>query len=168
MVDKVVKIRPGTVEDAQRISALATELARKFVVPEFTPDGAAKFLKLLEVEPTAKRLAASDEFRFLVAEDGAAIVGVAAMQGGSHVYHLFVARGYERAGLTRKLWKLLKEDALSLGTPREFTINASRYAVAAYTRLGFRLEGEMVTKDGVCFHRMTLPVRGPARPSARH
>ncbi|MGB7738703.1 MAG: hypothetical protein WBM03_06275, partial [Steroidobacteraceae bacterium] len=70
---KVVKIRRATIKDAQRISELAQAVALQFIVDEFTGKGRALYLQELAPEAITKRVAAKD-FRFLVAEDGAALV----------------------------------------------------------------------------------------------
>jgi GNAT superfamily N-acetyltransferase len=95
-----------------------------------------------------------------VAEDDDKVVGVAAMQDGRHVLHLFVAKGYERAGLTRKLWLLLKDETLRRGATEAFTIDAPRYAISAYRRLGFQRESEVATSDGSGFQRMAFSTAG--------
>jgi len=155
---KVVKIRRATIKDAQRISELAQAVAIQFIVDEFTGKGRALYLQELAPEVIAKRLAAKD-FHFLVAEDGEALVGAAAMQGNWHLYHLFVARGYQRGGLAWRLWQILRDEALSAGPPRSFKANVPRYSIAAYTRLGFKADGAMRDEKGVRFQPMTCPAK---------
>jgi GNAT superfamily N-acetyltransferase len=157
---KVVKIRRPTVKDAQRISELAQVVAVKFIVDEFSGKGRALYLQELAPESIARRLADKD-FRFLVAEHGDALVGVAAMQGNWHLYHLFVTKGYQRGGLARRLWQILRDEALSAGPPRSFKANVPRYAIGAYTRLGFGPDGAMRDEKGVRFQPMRCPVKRP-------
>jgi GNAT superfamily N-acetyltransferase len=161
MRGQVVKIRRATVADAERISALLREVALQFIVDEFDGRGRALYLQQLAPKATAKRLA-DKEFRFLVAEDGDAMVAVAALQGDWHLYHLFVARDYQRGGLARRLWQLLRDEVLSADPPRNFKANVPRSAISAYTRLGFRADGAMRDEKGVRFQRMTCPVQRPA------
>jgi GNAT superfamily N-acetyltransferase len=163
---KVVSIRRATAADAQRISALAREVALKYIVHAFTPEGRVRFLKETEPEATAKRLAASDKYRYLAAEDGEAIVAVAALQGAGHVHQLFVAPGYERGGLGRRLWELLRAEALGAGKPRKFTVNAPHYAIAAYARLGFERDGEMRDDRGIVYQPMSMAVKRAKVPAA--
>jgi GNAT superfamily N-acetyltransferase len=165
MIDKVVKIRRATVKDAQRISELAQVVARQFIVDEFSGKGRALYLQELAPEVIARRLAAED-FRFLVAEDGAAMIGVAAMQANWHLYCLCVARGYQRGGLAGRLWQLLRDEALSVDPPRSFKANVPRYAIAAYTRLGFKADGAMRDEKGARYQPMTCPVKRPAGAQA--
>jgi GNAT superfamily N-acetyltransferase len=122
--------------------------------------GRAHYLQLLAPESIARDLA-DKEFRFLVAEDGEALVGVAAMQGNWHLYYLFVSLRYQRGGLARRLWQVLRDEALSAGPPRTFKANVPRYAIGAYTRLGFERDGAMRDEKGVRFQPMTCRVECP-------
>ena len=161
----MVKIRRATAQDAPRISELAQAIALRFIVDEFDGKGRALYLQQLAPNAVARRLAAGD-FHFLVAEDGGALVGVAAMQGNWHLYHLLVAKEYQRGGLARRLWQILRDEALSAGPPRSFKANVPRYAIGAYTRLGFRADGEMRDEKGVRFQPMTCPVKRPEAAAA--
>lgn len=165
MNGKVVKIRRATIKDAQRISELAQAIALQFIVDEFSQTGRARYLQELAPEAIAKRIAARD-FHFVVAEDGEALVGVAAMQGNWHLYHLFVARGDQRGGLGRRLWQILRDEALKAGPPRSFKANVPRYAVAAYTRLGFEADGAMRDEKGVHFQPMRCRAKRPGEAAA--
>jgi GNAT superfamily N-acetyltransferase len=163
---KVVKIRRATVKDVQRISELAQAVAIQFIVDEFSRRGRALYLQELAPEAITKRVAAKD-FHFLVAEDGEALVGVAAMQDNWHLYHLFVAKGYQRGGLAGRLWQILRDEALSADPPRNFKANVPRYAIAAYTRLGFKADGAMRDEKGVYFQPMTCPAKHLGSAAAR-
>jgi GNAT superfamily N-acetyltransferase len=155
---KVVNIRRATIKDAQRISELAQAVALQFIVDEFTGKGRALYLQELAPAAITKRVSAKD-FHFLVAEDGEALVGVAAMQDNWHLYHLFVAKGYQRGGLAGRLWQILRDEALSADPPRNFKANVPRYAIAAYARLGFKADGAMRDEKGVHFQPMTCPAK---------
>ena len=72
-----VGIRAATVDDAPRISTLLTELAEEFIVGDFAEDGRKHLLAHFAVPEMEARLQ-SREYRFLVAEDGSARVGVVA------------------------------------------------------------------------------------------
>lgn len=158
MSGKLVKIRRATIKDATRISELAQAVALQFIVDEFSQTGRARYLQELAPEAIAKRLAAKD-FHFVVAEHGEALVGVAAMQGNWHLYHLFVAKGDQRGGLGRRLWQILRDEGLKAGPPRSFKANVPRYAIAAYTRLGFVADGAVREEKGVRFQPMTCPTK---------
>ena len=163
---KVVKIRRATIKDAQRISELAQAVALQFIVDEFSRKGRAHYLQELAPEVIAKRLADKD-FHFLVAEDGEALAGVAAMQGNWHLYHLFVAKGDQRGGLATAAVADPRDEALSAGPPRSFKASVPRYAIAAFTRLGFKADGAMRDEKGVYFQPMTCPAKRPGAAAAK-
>jgi len=94
------------------------------------------------------------DFRFYLAEDGNELAGVAAMRGNTHLYYLFTGKPYQGRGLARRLWAHAKEEALALGNPGRFTVNASNYAVAAYERLGFRRSEAAKERKGVKYNPM--------------
>ena len=163
---KVVRIRRATIKDAQRISELAQAVALQFIVDQFTGKGRALYLQELSPEAITKRVAAKD-FHFLVAEDGEALVGVAAMQDNWHLYHLLVAKGYQRGGLAGRLWQILRDESLSVAPPRSFRANVPRYAIAEFRRLGFKAQGEIRNEKGVVFQPMTCPGEQPGPATAK-
>lgn len=149
-----VTFRPALVDDAGHISDLMTGLAADFITPEFSDEGRDHLLAQFTVPRMAARLS-SDDYRFHVAEDGAVLAGVVAIRGNTHLCYLFTARAYQRAGLARRLWVLARDEAVRAGnTNGRFTVNASRFAVLAYERLGFRRAGERQEVDGVRFQPM--------------
>jgi len=142
-------IRRPTIEDAARVSALLIELAEEFIMGEFTQEGREQLRANFDVVEMQRRLV-SDEYRFHVAEDGSVVAGVVAMQGGSHLYYLFVASAYQRMGLARLLWDRARNESVRAGNVSgRFTVKASAHAVRAYERLGFRCSGPMTDVKGV-------------------
>jgi ribosomal protein S18 acetylase RimI-like enzyme len=149
-----IAIRRGTVQDAERVSSLVTALAVEFIVDEFTPEGRAYFLR--EHSPAAVRERIAGDFRFYLAEDGNDLVAVAAIRGNTHLYYLFVSTPYQGSGLARRLWSQVQADAISLGNPGSFTVNASNFAVAVYEKLGFRRVEPTQERNGVLYNPMHL------------
>jgi len=147
-----VAIRFGTIQDAERVSALITALSEEFIVGEFSPEGRVHFLSQHSPAEVRQRLAG--DFRFYLAEDGSHLAGVAAIRSNAHLYYLFVARPYQGTGLASRLWSRVRKDAGDRGSAGVFTVNASNYAVAAYERLGFRRTAPTQEKDGVLYNPM--------------
>jgi|APFre7841882724_1041349.scaffolds.fasta_scaffold13684_3 GNAT superfamily N-acetyltransferase len=149
-----VIIRRATIEDTGPISELLTALAEEFILGDFPEEGRLHLLAHLGAVQMGTRLA-SPEYRFQVAEVGGAIAGVVAMRGNAHVHYLFVAKPLQRMGLARRLWEVACEEAIRSGnTSGRFTVNASRYAVPAYERLGFRCVGPVQQSNGVRYQPM--------------
>jgi GNAT superfamily N-acetyltransferase len=151
-----VEIRDATVGDASRISALLTELAEEFIVGDFAADGRKHLLTHFTTPEMEARLR-SREYRFQVAEESAALVGVVAVRATKHLQYLFVAKTHHRRGLARRLWSAARAEAIQSGNAAgRFTVNASAYAVPAYERLGFRCAGPAQEANGVRFQPMEL------------
>ena len=151
-----IEVRDATVDDALRISALLTALAEEFIVRDCTPEGRLALLAHFGVSEMKQRIA-TPEYRFHVAEDGAALAGVVGIRAATHLQYLFVARSHQRTGLARRLWELARTEAIRGGnTVGRFTVNASGYAVPAYERMGFRRVGPVREVDGVRFQPMEL------------
>jgi GNAT superfamily N-acetyltransferase len=95
--------------------------------------------------------------RYFVAEADGRIVGVVATRDDRHVFRLFVARRWRRRGIAAALFRRAVADARRRSGARTFTLNASKFAVEAYLRLGFRISGRTVARGpgGV----VTTPMR---------
>ncbi len=145
-------IRPAAPADAPALAALVRALAAHFLADPARPEDAAAFLRTLEPDAFAARLA-DPEFRHHVAEAEGALAGVVAVRGGTHLYHLFVAERFHRRGVATRLWERARREA---GSPPRFTVNASRSAVAVYERWGFTATGPEVVQDGIAFRPMEL------------
>ncbi len=156
-------IRPATAGDLEAISRLMTELARKFIVQDCTPEGARELLSGFEVDNVRQRVEAG--FRHFVAVDEGRVVGVVATRHEQHLLHLFVAESHQRRGIARALWEIARQACLDAGTPGEFTVYSSRGARAVYESFGFIPQPETFL-NGVPFTpmRLTVPV-GSACPA---
>lgn len=136
-------IRRAVVADADRISRLLTEVSREMVIADFSEAGRAYYLRQLAPAQIADAIARVEAFRFYLAEFGTVLAGVAAIRSNSHLYYLFTAADFHRKGIARQLWAQVSGEALVLGNPGLFTVNASLYAVPAYRKFGFApMDGE--------------------------
>ncbi|QGZ39160.1 acetyltransferase (GNAT) family protein [Pseudoduganella flava] len=151
-------IRRAGIDDADAIGALIADL-----LPFLTlhPDGrgAAGFIASVGA-PAQRRYLAQPNFRYHVAADGGSAMpaGVVAMRDNGHLFHLFVRRDLHGRGLGRQLWEFARDEAIALGNPGTFTVNASDHAVAMYRRLGFVPAAPRAEHDGIAY----LPMRWQA------
>ena len=97
-------------------------------------------------------------YKYHVAEKDGRLVGVVAVRGNTHLYHLFVAEQYQREGIAKKLWQVAMEVCLSNGNPGEFTVNSSEYALGIYKQFGFVAQPGPQIHKGVVFFPMKLEV----------
>ncbi len=144
-----VVLREATVADAAAFSALVCGLSRRWIAPDCTPEGAARLLQMLAPEPTARRL--GEGFRYLLAQHGDGLVGVAALRPPAHLFHLFVAEQAQRQGLARRLWNTVQG---WVDETAPITVNASRHALAVYRSFGFEATAAETSEHGIVFTPM--------------
>lgn len=147
-------IRHAALEDAERIAALISSVAAKFILPEFSPEGRARFLSDHTAASMAQRMEAGYCYR--VAEAEGELAGVVGVRDGSHLYHLFVAESFQGRGLGRRMWEQAKALCLAASNPDALAVNSSRNAVAVYEKFGFVASGPVQGVGGVLFVPMKL------------
>lgn len=152
-----MNIRPATIADAEAISALIVELSAPFYTSA-TRAGAEPFLASVSADSQRRNLSAPN-FSYYVAESSGELVGVVALRDKSHLFHLFVAPQFQRAGLATRLWRIVKAEALAAGNPGQFTVNSSLNAVPVYERFGFVRKGDVQYMHGISFQPMHLDER---------
>jgi len=149
-----MQTREATIADAPAISGLILPLAETYIAHEFPPEGAANLLA--SMEPGAIEGYMMSGFKYHVAEEDGAVVGVVGVRDNSHVYHLFVADEFRGLGIARQLWCVARDGCREAGNAGEFTVNSSRFAVEMYRKFGFTETGPPETKNGVTSIPMKL------------
>lgn len=152
MLAASVRIRPMSDADIALVAALLESLAREHIVHEFEPQ--AKELFLTKNNENSIREFVTQGFRYHVAELNDRIIGFVGVRDNNHLYHLFVAKEFQRQGLGRQLWNVARAECLAAGNPGRFTVNSSNNAVAIYERLGFLRVGPVQNRDGVLYNPM--------------
>jgi GNAT superfamily N-acetyltransferase len=152
-----IESRIADVSDAERIAALITELAEKFILCDFSAEGKSRFLSDHTSVTMVERIRAG--FRYRVAELGGELVAVIGVRDCAHLYHLFVAEAFQGQGLARALWEQAKSECLERGNPGTFTVNSSKNAVPVYERFGFVATGSVQNMGGIQFLPMRLNAR---------
>lgn len=149
-----VSIREATGADAGQISSLLRSLSHTFTTYA-DGRGAEAFFATLTESAISAVLASSDAV-YWVAESKSDLVAVAGLRGNERIAHLFVAPKYQGLGLARRLWEILRDQALRAGNPGVFTVNSSLVAVPVYQRFGFVVADVKVEKDGGAYVPMRL------------
>lgn len=149
-------ITPATAHDAERISELVCGLAQEFILNESAEEGRVHFFG--EHSPDKMRERLLGDHRFFMAECGTELVGVSALRGASHLYHLFVSKPWQRRGLGRRLWQAAREASVESGHCGAITVNSSTYAIAVYERFGFVRKGPPEMKHGLVHHPMEFRI----------
>lgn len=161
-----MKIRPARAKEAEAISRLLTDISRRYVLPDLSDEGGRFFLGDLSADKMSERMVSG--FTFHVAEADGRLAGVAAMSSPTHLYYLFVDTPFQRQGLARRLLFEVTSAWRESGDREPLTVNASRYAVPAYRRLGFEPRGGWQEKHGVAYFPMQMadPDRMTAPPES--
>ena len=147
--------RPMAPADADAAVGLVRRVFDAFVAPQYGPQGIATFREFVCADAMAARLAAG-HFA-IVAESGAAIVGVIEVRDNRHIALLFVAAPHQRRGIARRLFR----QAATICRQRDpqldgITVNASPNALTAYRRLGFEATEDEKTVNGIRFVPMAF------------
>lgn len=120
-----IEIRTASLADAESISALIVPLACRYIVHEFSDEGASRLLTSMTTD--AVRDCMTKGFRYHVAERAGDIIGVVGIRNNTHVYHLFVAEEHPGQGIGRALWRVAQGVCRDNGNPGEFTVNSSLF-----------------------------------------
>ena len=149
-----MNLRLGNVADASQIAHLIASFQSELTVD---PSGVGAEQYIASVSERAERqYLESPRYFYIVAEEAGTFAGFIAMRDNAHLFHLFVARAFQRIGLARRLWRAAREEALGRSTPVAFTVNASLNAVPVYEAFGFVPSGSVTTVHGISFMPMRL------------
>jgi GNAT superfamily N-acetyltransferase len=153
-----MQICRATASDSEAISRLIQSLAFRFTLD---PQGLGAEAFLKRVEPAAiQAYIAASNFNYFVGFAGpelmGELMGVVAVRDNTHLYHLFVAGGFQGRGFSGQLWRHGRQAAMLAGNLKGFTVNSSPFAVPVYERFGFRATGPKVETSGIAFVPMKL------------
>jgi len=153
-------IRPLEDTDIPAVARLFRELALEFIVHESPPEGAATFLR--ENDEQGLRGFVEKGHVYHVAVIDGELAGFIAVRDRSHLFHMFVGKRWQRRGLARRLWDVARRDAIALGNPGFFTVNASNYALPVYEAWGFVRTAPTQFVKGLYFNPMRLELAATA------
>jgi GNAT superfamily N-acetyltransferase len=149
-----MQIRPLAPSDLPAVARLFHELAAEFIVHESPPEVAATFLR--ENDEQGLRGFVERGHVYHVALVEGELAGFIAVRDTSHLFHMFVARRYQRRGIARRLWEVAQQAARAAGNPGWFTVNSSNYALPVYTAWGFVPTAPLQCVKGLYFTPMRL------------
>lgn len=143
-----MRLREATVEDATAISELIVPLAEEFIASDFNQHARAALLGSMSPQAIQKYIL--EGYRYQVAENAeGSFAGVVAIRNNAHLYHLFVSKKAQGAGLGRKLWATALSACQARNHTGPITVNSSRFALRFYERLGFLPNGGPDERGGV-------------------
>jgi len=149
-----LKIRTAHEEDAKAISALVIDAAEAHIRDEFTEEGWELLLRLYS-EDCQKKLIKSNEYRYFLAEEKEALVGVLSIKNRNHIFQFFVSTKQHKTGVGTQLWHHYLNateggvfDEQPIG---KISVKASNYGTPFYLKLGFHISGQRQLKNGVYY-----------------
>ena len=148
--------RAGSPADAEAIAAMIDSFQSE-LTEDPSGKGAEKYLASVSVQAEREYLA-SERYRYLLAFSDSELAGFIAIRDESHLFHLFIARCYQRQGIARRLWERALEELCVPGSDGWFTVNSSISAIPVYRSFGFVPVGSIQRMHGISF----LPMRRPA------
>jgi len=161
-MNNAVRIRPATDSDLDAVSQLAIRVFKEFVAPFYAQEGRDEFHRYAQAEMILERH--GREHRTLIAELEGHLIGMAHLRHSNHLAMLFIASGYQRSGVGRRLLDAAVDMALRHdSSTTRITVNSSPNAVEAYRRLGFCPTGPEQTERGIRFLPMALELGSPGR-----
>ncbi|MGD8329524.1 MAG: GNAT family N-acetyltransferase [Acidobacteriota bacterium] len=149
-----IEVREMRPDEAHEVSDLAMRSFDAFVGHEFSEEGVAAYAEYAAADALRARQG-HDHFTLVARVDGE-LAGMIELRHGEHLSMLFVDDAFHRRGIGGKLYDAALE-RLRHEDPdlEQITVNASRYGVPAYERLGFVVSGEEQTVNGITFTPMT-------------
>jgi len=160
MKSNTLTIERASLKDASQIASLILPLAKKFVSYEYSAEGEALMLFGMGENSIREKLRAGYSYYLAYFHSQqlnplAGVIGFTTKtnsenQREGHLYHLFVAEQYHRMGVAKALWQHL----LKKTEQRSFSVNASRYAIEFYRRLGFYRKDCLYQSDGITCYPM--------------
>jgi GNAT superfamily N-acetyltransferase len=151
-----MEFRAGSPSDAEAIAGLIASF-QSALTDDPSGAGAEQYLASVSVQAEREYLA-SERYRYLLAYSDSQLTGFIAIRDGSHLFHLFVDRAYQRQGIARLLWERAVRKLCAPGSEGGFTVNSSLSAAPIYQAFGFVPAGALQSMHGISF----LPMRRPA------
>ena len=143
-------IREIKENELEEVINLVLDVCMKYEAPDYSEEGINSFKEFVLDKEKIKAL------KILVAEIEGKIVSIIAVRNNTHITLLFTNEDYHRKGIAKRLFETVKN---SLEKGMTITVNSSPYAVDVYKKLGFVIEEDEQTVDGIRFTKMKLEIR---------
>ena len=150
-----IRLRAGSPADAEAIAGLIACFQSE-LTDDPSGKGAEKYLASVSMKAERQYLA-SERYQYLLAFSDSQLAGFIAIRDGSHLFHLFVARCYQRQGIARHLRQRALKELCATGSDGCITVNSSLSAVPVYRAFGFVPVGSVQRMHGISFLHMRRP-----------
>ena len=150
----MVEIRQIKKEEFEQAMAIAWKTFLEFEADIYTRQGVKSFYDFI-YDPLLEKMFLLGSYLIFGAFIEGNMVGIAGVRNQTHLSLLFVDKEYHEMGIGSALVSSAFQYSFQEYKERNYTVNASPYAVEFYHKLGFRDVSGAITKDGITYTPMT-------------
>jgi len=153
--DKVIKVRPASVDDWQPAMDLAWRTFLKYDAADYTREAVDSF-KDFVTDNTLYRNFCEGRYPLFVALLEGRIIGLISLRNHNHISLLFVDGNYHRKGIGSALVRYIGEYLVNEEKINSATVFAAPYAYSFYRAEGFKEIGSETEREGMVFTPMEI------------
>lgn len=123
----------------------------EFVGKDYTQEGVDEFLSYIQID-NILHLMDEDKIIIFGASINDKIVGMIAMRQPCAITLMFVDKDYHHKGIAKQLFNYVLKNWYD--GKESITVHSSPYAISAYEKLGFVIDGEEQVSSGIRYQPM--------------
>ena len=149
----MVEIRQIKRDEFDQAMAIAWKTFLEFEADIYTKQGIKSFYDFI-YDPLLEKMFLLGSYLIFGAFIEGKMVGMAGIRNQNHLSLLFVDKEYHKMGIGSALVSSAFQYSFQEYKERDYTVNASPYAVEFYHKLGFSDVCEEIFKDGITYTPM--------------
>ena len=153
----MIEIRQIRREEFDQAMAIAWKTFLEFEADIYTKQGVKSFYDFI-YDPLLEKMFLLGSYLIFGAFIEGKMVGIAGVRNQNHLSLLFVEKEYHKMGIGSALVSSAFQYSFQEFKEREYTVNASPYAVEFYHKLGFWDVSAEISKDGITYTPMKYAI----------
>lgn len=153
----MIEIRQIRREEFDQAMAIAWKTFLEFEADIYTKQGVKSFYDFI-YDPLLEKMFLLGSYLIFGAFIEGKMVGIAGVRNQNHLSLLFVEKEYHKMGIGSALVSSAFQYSFQEYKEREYTVNASPYAVEFYHKLGFWDVSAEISKDGITYTPMKYAI----------
>ena len=153
----MIEIRQIRREEFDQAMAIAWKSFLEFEADIYTKQGVKSFYDFI-YDPLLEKMFLLGSYLIFGAFIEGKMVGIAGVRNQNHLSLLFVEKEYHKMGIGSALVSSAFQYSFQEYKEREYTVNASPYAVEFYHMLGFWDVSAEISKDGITYTPMKYAI----------
>lgn len=154
----MVEIRQIKREEFDQAMAIAWKTFLEFEADIYTKEGVKSFYDFI-YDPLLEKMFLLGSYLIFGAFIDGRMVGMAGIRNQNHLSLLFVEKEYHKMGIGSALVSSAFQYSFQKYKERNYTVNASPYAVEFYHKMGFVDVSKEIFKDGITYTPMKYGIR---------